>query len=102
QNNAWGFSALNASKGNYNTGVGFEALFTNTTGDQNTGLGYGSLYYNTTGTNNIAEGYLAGYHLTTGSNNIDIGNWGVAGEGNTIRIGAAQIATYIAGIYGTR
>jgi hypothetical protein len=55
-------------------------------------------------------GYGAGYHLTTGGNNIDIGNLGVAGEANTIRIGnpvntvypdgithLAQTKTYIAG-----
>jgi hypothetical protein len=41
--------------------------------------------------------------LTTGNNNIDIGNVGVAGESNTIRIGTkgTQKATVIAGIYGT-
>ena len=40
--------------------------------------------------------------LTTGDNNIDIGNLGVAGEANTIRIGTAgtQTAAYIAGIAG--
>jgi predicted ribosome quality control (RQC) complex YloA/Tae2 family protein len=55
-------------------------------------------------------GYGAGYHLTTGGNNIDIGNLGIAGEANTIRIGnpvntvypdgithLAQTKTYIAG-----
>jgi hypothetical protein len=42
----------------------------------------------------------AGQNLTTGSNNIDIGNFGVAGEANTIRIGTqgTQTATYVAGI----
>jgi len=47
-------------------------------------------------------GTNAGANLTTGSNNIDIGPPGVAGEANTIRIGAAgkQTATYIAGISG--
>jgi hypothetical protein len=45
-------------------------------------------------------GLGAGYNLTTGSNNIDIDNTGVAGEGNTIRIGAnLQAKTFIAGIY---
>ena len=45
-------------------------------------------------------GYLAGAALTTGSYNIDIGNQGVADEGNTIRIGddSHQGATFIAGI----
>jgi hypothetical protein len=47
-------------------------------------------------------GINAGAKLTTGSNNIDIGNVGVAGEANTIRIGATgkQTATYITGIRG--
>ena len=57
---------------------------------------------NTTGTSNIALGFNAGFNLTTGSNNIDIGNAGVAGESNTIRIGTAgtQTNTFIAGISG--
>jgi len=47
-------------------------------------------------------GAEAGANLTTGNSNIDIGNLGVAGEGNTIRIGAqgTQAATFIAGITG--
>jgi phage tail tape-measure protein len=47
-------------------------------------------------------GHQSGFNLTTGDNNIDIGNMGVAGEGNTIRIGnsAVQSATFIAGISG--
>jgi len=77
-----------------------QVLSSNLTGNFNTAIGELSLQANT-GSNNIAEGYLAGYYLTTGSNNIDIGNRGAAAEGNTIRIGAAQTATYIAGIYGT-
>jgi len=47
-------------------------------------------------------GVNAGQNLTTGSNNIDIGNQGVAGESNIIRIGTAgtQKAAFIAGIRG--
>jgi hypothetical protein len=47
-------------------------------------------------------GNFAGSNLTTGDNNIDIGNVGVAGEANTIRIGTlgTQTATYVAGIMG--
>jgi hypothetical protein len=60
-------------------------------------------------------GVGAGENLTTENNNIDIGNLGVAGDANTIRIGEptavtdpafgetlpAHTATFIAGIYGT-
>jgi hypothetical protein len=47
-------------------------------------------------------GFNAGKNITTGSDNIDIGNVGIAGESNTIRIGAVgtQTNTFIAGIQG--
>ena len=47
-------------------------------------------------------GFAAGSLLTTGSNNVDVGNFGIAGESNTIRIGTTgtQAATFIAGISG--
>ena len=56
----------------------------------NTANGYQALVNNTTGSNNIALGFHAGVNLTTGNNNIDIGNAGVAGESNTIRIGTTR------------
>jgi Chaperone of endosialidase len=56
---------------------------------------------NTTGSDNIALGYEAGFHLTTGGNNVDIGNLGLAAESKTIRIGAGQSKTFIAGIFGS-
>ena len=46
---------------------------------------------NTTGSGNIALGVYAGSILTIGNNNIDIGNQGVAGESNTIRIGTTGL-----------
>ena len=49
---------------------------------------------------NIGLGLSAGVDLTIGSNNIDIGSAGVAGESNTIRIGSAQVRTFIKGISG--
>src|SRR4029453_16594173 len=45
-------------------------------------------------------GVSAGANLTTGSNNIAIGNFGVAAESNTIRIGQVQTRTFIKGISG--
>jgi hypothetical protein len=58
---------------------------------------------NINGSNNVALGSNAGRNLTNSNNNIDIGNPGVAGESNTIRIGTtgANTATFIAGISGT-
>jgi trimeric autotransporter adhesin len=48
-------------------------------------------------------GVGAGQNLTTGIRNIDIGNAGVAGEANTIRIGeqGTQTKTFVAGISGS-
>ena len=103
-NTAIGFDALfrNAT-GNNNTATGVDGLFSNTTGSANTAAGFNALLNNTTGNNNIAMGVAAGQNLTTGNNNIDIGNLGIAGESNKIRIGTVgvQQATSIAGIRGT-
>jgi len=83
--------------------MGVKALFENTTGSQNSAVGYGALYSNTSGEYNVGIGYFAGFNLTTGSNNIDINNRGVSSDSGVIRIGiqGTQVATYIAGIYGT-
>jgi hypothetical protein len=101
QNVASGAGALYANtSGSFNAALGQNALEHNTTASNNTATGYSALSSNTTGSNNIAEGYQAGYNLTTGSNDIDIGNVGVAGEDNTIRIGTkgTHKVTVIAGI----
>jgi hypothetical protein len=101
-NTACGVGALILNTiGNSNTAT-LDALGSNTTGNGNTATGNNALYNNTTGSNNIAVGASAGINLTTGSNNIDIGNAGVAGESNRIRIGTVgtQTTTFIAGISG--
>jgi hypothetical protein len=100
-NTANGFEALlRNTTGNHNTANGDRALEGNTTGNDNTTDGAHSLGANTTGSRNIALGFGAGANLTTGNDNIDIGNAGVVGEANTIRIGTegTQSATFIAGI----
>ena len=102
-NAATGSMALYSNKtGRDNTADGAGALWSNTTGSYNAANGFGALLSNTTGKQNIALGPNAGYKLTTGDNNIDIGNEGVAGEANTIRIGKAgtHTDTFIAGISG--
>jgi hypothetical protein len=102
-NTASGAWALTSNtEGNLNTATGQSALFSNTTGSSNTAIGEESLWSNTTGSQNIAIGYRAGYQ-TTGTLNIDIGNEGVAGESNTVRIGTInQHRTFVAGIRGVQ
>jgi hypothetical protein len=119
-NTADGSGALHSNTGSFNTAIGNDALNHNTTSEDNTAVGYQALFQNksstfgngntaigfqallsnSSGTFNIALGYQAGHKLTTGFSNIDIGNDGVAGESDTIRIGTAgtQTAAFIAGI----
>ncbi|MCW3110029.1 MAG: hypothetical protein JWQ09_4535 [Segetibacter sp.] len=89
-NNFFGTSAgSNITSGTYNTGSGFQALFSNTngysntadgfqslytnTGTYNTASGYQSLFFNTTGYANNASGAFALYSNTTGSYNTAFG-----------------------------
>ena len=106
-NTANGAAALLSNTiGHFNTATGFSALSANITGDGNTAIGHYALAA-TTGSGNTALGTNAGFALTTGVNNIDIGVGvvGVAGESNTIRIGAnlpqtpGASACHIGGIY---
>jgi trimeric autotransporter adhesin len=101
KNTANGFESLSKNTtGSQNTATGYAALEHNMTGSNNTANGSEALENNTTGSNNIALGVLAGANLTIGDNNIDIGNRGVGGDSQTIRIGTegTQQDTYIAGI----
>jgi hypothetical protein len=119
-NSAFGNFALNLNTtGGSNSAFGSGALFSNTTGNNNSALGNNALFF-ATGNNNSALGNFALTHLTTGnsdiaignnagfnltgseSNDIYIGNTGVAGESNTIRIGdgSTQTAAFITGISG--
>jgi hypothetical protein len=104
-NTAVGWQALLFGTGvnsAYNTAIGARALGLNTHGQSNTAVGAEALVNNRTGNNNTALGFEAGYDLTTGGNNLDIGNVGVAGDSNKIRIGTpgTQTKTFVAGIHG--
>jgi hypothetical protein len=111
---------LKNTEGDFNTAIGDAALLNNMTGASNTAVGEGALLFNTAGINNTAVGdealfantgscniglgIFAGGLLTTGDRNIDIGNSGVPGESDTIRIGGGGVLgtrTFIAGIRGT-
>ena len=69
-----GKSAGNANtQGNFNTGLGDNALAANNTGSDNTANGYGALAANTTGSNNLASGFNALPVNTTGNYNTACG-----------------------------
>ncbi len=100
-NAAFGLSALESNTtGSYNSAFGMATLYSNATGSSNAAFGYDALGLLTSGDQNIALGSYAGANLTAGSRNIYIGNYGASSESNTIRIGSAQVATFIAGISG--
>ncbi len=89
-----------------NVGIGNFALNNMTTSvGSNTAIGYSALASITTGRSNISIGVSSSSSLiTTESSNIIIGNTGVVGDNNKIRIGRAgssagqQDAAFIAGI----
>jgi trimeric autotransporter adhesin len=90
---------LNNTSGSLNTANGAFTLGSNTNGYNNTASGAWALEYNTSGSYNIALGVQAGINCTgSESSNIDIGNPGVTGENNIIRIGSGQAQTFIAGV----
>jgi len=61
------------TQGNFNTGLGDNALAANTTGLNNTASGYSALAANTTGSNNLAAGFNALPANTTGNYNTAYG-----------------------------
>ena len=82
-NTAVGFSALRSNLSNYNTGIGEDSLFFNTTGDSNTGLGVYSIKNNTTGRGNTGIGVNALAKNTTGYYNVALGeNAGISNFGS--------------------
>jgi len=100
---ALGYRALkNNITGSNNTAIGSRVL-TATTGSNNTALGMTALLNLTSGSGNIAIGSaVAGAFTGAESNNIIIGNNGVVGDNNTIRLGntAVQNRNFQAGIRG--
>jgi hypothetical protein len=104
-NTAIGYVALNAIMSGFNnTAVGFGALNAITSGTDNTAIGWNALGFlgfgfGVGGTNNIAIGSNAGQYINGNqSDNIDIGNPGISGDNNIIRIGSGQSQTFIAGV----
>jgi len=59
--------------GSYNSALGYQALYSDTTGYRNSALGYQALRNNTSGANNSAFGYQALYTNSTGLHNSAVG-----------------------------
>ena len=68
-----GSTATQTYQASYNTALGFQALYSNTTGYNNTASGVQSLYSNTTGYYNTASGVQALFSNTTGYRNTASG-----------------------------
>lgn len=108
-NTALGTQALEAtSTGTNNVGVGHLSLTALDSGDNNVAVGNLALESLDNGDENIAIGFSAGSNYTgSESDNILIGNQGVVGENNVMRLGTQgtgagqQDVTFIAGIYGS-
>ncbi|WP_394673463.1 tail fiber domain-containing protein [Limnobacter sp.] len=86
--------------GTWNTGVGYQALYTNDYGDENTALGYKSMFSNTTGYYNTASGAWSMYANTTGSFNTASGYYSL--QANTtgfdnVAVGAYALMTNTSG-----
>jgi len=68
-----GSTATQTYHASYNTGIGMNALLSNTTGYNNSAMGYAALYANTSGYSNSAIGMNALYSNTSGNSNSAMG-----------------------------
>ncbi len=95
------YAARDVTSGIGNTAIGDFALTRNVLNSGNTAVGVAALTNATSGAN-TALGQFAGNNITTGGNNIMIGNVGVAGESDTIRLGTpgSHTRTFLSGEVG--
>ena len=91
-NTGVGYEALKSNTtGDSNTAVGANALYTNETGDSNTALGRAALYKNFDGNSNTASGCEALYSNIDGDDNSALGYralWSNTGGNGNTAIGA--------------
>ena len=67
-------STLTFASGNFNTAIGANTMYSNTTGRRNTAVGSQAMYSNTSGYYNTAVGAYAQFNMTLGNYNVAIGN----------------------------
>ncbi len=107
-NTKYGTGALHSNTSDDNSAFGYDALYNNTgnydggTGTYNTAIGAEALYYNTTGSSDTAAGSFALYYNTTGGNNTANGAWALefnnSGTHNTAS-GAGALNSNTTGSY---
>ncbi len=100
ENTFTGTSAGIHSTGDFNSGFGFQSLFSNTSGEENTAVGWDSLIFNTTGVGNVAVGENVMRDNATGTDNVAIGHGAMLHndvDGN-VGIGAAALSANGVGI----
>ena len=68
-----GNNALRVNTNSYNTAVGMNACYTNSSGQRNTALGYDTLYTNSSGQYNVAIGMQALLSNSTSNSNTAVG-----------------------------
>lgn len=71
----------NETAARYNTFIGYQNGYSNSTGTRNTFIGYHGGYANTTGTNNVSLGYQSYFAATSGDNNVAIGMYALRSGG---------------------
>jgi trimeric autotransporter adhesin len=99
-----GYQAGNSNYGSYNSGIGFQSLFSNTTGSSNTANGYYALFFNSEGFQNTANGVFSLFSNTTGNYNTATGVYALysntTGSSNTAT-GASALSSNTSGNYNT-
>lgn len=74
QNTGIGFEAMGSNTSGFdNVASGYRSLFSNTTGSFNVANGFYTMFSNVSGVRNTASGYRSLYSNTIGSNNVGIG-----------------------------
>lgn len=100
---AVGYQSLFSNTVSYNTGIGYRALYLNTSGINNTACGLQALYTNSTGNSSTALGINAPYS-STGNYNTAVGDYALFNTttawGNTA-VGDIAGASYHNGYYNT-
>ncbi|TAL58647.1 MAG: hypothetical protein EPN85_11080, partial [Bacteroidetes bacterium] len=89
----FGYQAGNSNTVASNTGIGYQALYSNSTGTNNTAAGYKALYTNSTGGGNTAIGREALRDNSDGTNNVAIGPYNL--QKNTSGTSNIGIGNYL-------